>query len=328
MLLFVSAFLMACQSDGNSASSEETEPQVIKFAGVNPDSHPAMRAINEVFVPMVEENSDGQLTVEVYGNGQLGGERDVMEQTQMGQVQMTYLSPIYGSIYEPINILDLPFLFKDMDHVDAVLEGELGAEILDGLEETGLKGLAFMDNGSRQITNNVKEINTIEDLKGLKIRVPEAPISIANLSALGTNTVTVAFNELYSALQQGVVDGQENAYTTIAASKLSEVQKYVAETNHMFSAFTLLTNNDWFNELTPELQKVVEEAALETASFQKEIFREEEAANKQLILDEGMILSTPDLAPFIEASEVVYEEYYSEHPEYKELIEKIRAAGN
>lgn len=328
-------FLAACGNqaaesggDGTAEAGTDTEAQVITVAHLQPDSHPVHISFTEKLKPMIEENSEGQLKVEIYGGGQLGGERDVMEQTQAGQIHITHLSPILGTIYEPVNLTDLPYLFRDFDHVDQVLEGELGQEILDGMAaETGLRGIAFIDNGFRQITNSSREINSLEDVQGLSIRVPEAPISIANLEALGANVTTIAFNELYSALQQGVVDGQENAFTTAASGKFYEVQEYVAETNHMYGQNIILANDKWFTDLSPELQEVVTEAVKETARYHNELHRGQEAENKQLLVDNGMILTTPDLTEFREASEVVYQNFYQENPELEELVEEIRQLG-
>ncbi len=343
MLLAMSLLLVACgggsstpsnsdssnseSSEGNAGGEGEAKAQVIKFAAINNTSHPAVIAIAEKFKPMVEENSGGQLKVEIFDNAQLGGERDIIEQIQLGQVQMSYVSPVLGSVYEPVNLLDLPYLFSDYEHLDSVLDGELGQQILEGLPEVGLHGFSYMENGFRQITNSVKEINSLDDLKGLKIRVPEAPISVANLTALGANIVTMGFNELYSALQQGVVDGQENAYPTLAEKTLWEVQKYVAETNHMWGSFIVLGSEKWFQELSPELQQVVEEAAIEASKYQRELFREAQEKDKQALIDNGMTITTPDLAEFKEATNSVYEDFYQENPDLKDLVEEIRNAG-
>ena len=315
-------------SNTNDETNSEVEAQVITVAHQQPETHPVNISFTEKLEPMIEENSNGQLKVEIYGGAQLGGERDVMEQTQANQVQITHISPVLGSIYPPVNLTDLPYLFKDFDHVDSVLEGELGQQILEGMaEETGLRGMAFIDNGFRQITNNVREINSLSDLEGLKIRVPEAPISIENLSALGANVETISYDELYSALQQGVVDGQENAYTTAASGKFYEVQKYVAETRHMYGQNVILVNDQWFTNLSAELQEVVTEAIKETARYHNELHRGQEEENKQLLVDNGMILTEPDLTEFREASEVVYEKFYEENPDLKDLVEEIRSYG-
>ncbi|NEU32397.1 TRAP transporter substrate-binding protein [bacterium LRH843] len=314
-------------SDSNDQGNNE-KAQVIKIASVNNSTHPAVVAVREKFKPLVEENSGGKLKVEIFDNAQLGGERDTIEQIQLGQLQMAIASPVLGSIYKPINLLDLPYLFEDYKHLDTVLDGELGQEILDGLPEVGLHGFSYMENGFRQITNSVREINNLDDLKGLKIRVPEAPISVANLTAIGANVVTMSFNELYSALQQGVVDGQENAYPTLVEKKLWEVQDYVAETNHMWGAFVILGSEKWYQQLSPDLQEVVNQAAKEASLYQRELFRESQEADKQTLIDNGMTITTPDLTEFNEAANSVYEEFYKENPELAELVKKIRSMGD
>jgi tripartite ATP-independent transporter DctP family solute receptor len=268
--------------------------------------------------------SKSQHIIEVFDNAQLGGERDVLEQLQLGQIQMSYLSPVLGNVDPKINILDLPYLFKDYKHLDSVLDGDLGKEIIKDLPSKGIHGFAFMENGFREITNSKKPINTLDDLKGLKIRVPEAPISIANLKSLGTNVVTLAFPEVYSALQQGTVDGQENAYAVATSSKFYEVQKYVAETKHMWGSFVIVGSEKWYSKLSPDLQKVIQEAADETSKYERQIFREEEQKNKQELIDKGMKVTTPDLEPFRQATTPVYEDFFKKNPNLKDLVNKIR----
>jgi tripartite ATP-independent transporter DctP family solute receptor len=308
---------------GSAAEGKAGAVTTLKFSAINNAKHPAVRAINEKFKVLVEEKSKGTIKVEVFDNGQLGGERDVIEHLQLGTVQMAYVSPVLGNVEPKINILDLPYLFKDYAHLDKVLDGPLGQEILKDLPGKKLRGFAFMENGFRQITNGKKEINSPEDLKGLKIRVPEAPISIANLEALGANVVTMSFNELYSALQQQVVDGQENAYPTISSSKLYEVQKYVAETNHMWGAYIIVGSEKWFSSLSDDQKKIVQEAAIEASKYQRQLFREEQEKNKQNLIDKGMKVTTPDLEPFRALSSPVYEGFYKKNPQLKDLVQKI-----
>ncbi|GIP34328.1 TRAP transporter substrate-binding protein [Paenibacillus sp. J2TS4] len=316
-----------CGSNTSAAgkgTGSSGEVMTLKFSAINNAKHPAVRAINEKFKVLVEEKSNGAIKVEVFDNGQLGGERDVIEHLQLGTVHMAYVSPVLGNIDPKINILDLPYLFKDYAHLDSVLDGPLGQEILSDLPSKKLHGFAYLENGFRQVTNGKREINTPEDLKGLKVRVPEAPISIANLQALGANVVTLSFNELYSGLQQQVVDGQENAYPTINSSKFYEVQKYVAETNHMWGSFIIVGSEKWFAKLPDDQKKIIEEAAFETSKYQREIFREEQEKDKQTLMDNGMKVTTPDLEPFRALSAPVYEDFYQKNPQLKDLVERIR----
>jgi len=309
---------------GASPDAGSGDVTTIKFSAINNAKHPAVRALNEKFKVLVEEKSQGKMKVEVFDNAQLGGERDVIEHLQLGTVQMAYISPVLGNVDPKINILDLPYLFKDYAHLDSVLDGELGKEVLKDLPDKKLRGFAYLENGFRQVTNSKVEINSPKDLQGLKIRVPEAPISIANLKSLGANVVTMSFNELYSGLQQQVVDGQENAYPTINSSKFFEVQKYVAETNHMWGAFIIVGSEKWFSKLPDDQKKIIQEAADETSKYQRQIFREEVEKDKKTLIENGMKVTTPDLAPFRELSTPVYEDFYKKNPNLKELVQKIR----
>lgn len=313
--------LSACSNDSKVASDQKI---ILKFAGVNNSTHATIRAINEKFKPMVEELTDNKVEVQVFDNAQLGGERDLMEQLQVGSLQMAYISPVLASVEPAINVLDLPFLFKDESHVDLVVDGQIGKDLLKDLPSKGLVPLGYFENGFRVVTNSKKEINNINDIKGLKIRTPEAPISVSIFQSVGANVVTLSFGELYSALQQGVVDGQENAYNTVASSRLFEVQKYVAETNHMWGSFVILASNKWWASLDPTIQDAITKASAEASKYQRQIFRSETAGSKQKCLDNGMIATTPDMAAFEEATKPVYDNFVKQYPQYKDIIERIK----
>jgi tripartite ATP-independent transporter DctP family solute receptor len=307
---------------GQSLAAEKT---VLKFAGVNNTTHPCIRAINEKFTPVVKELSKGRIEVQVFDNSQLGGERDLMEQLQTGVLHMSYISPVLGAIDPAINVIDLPFLFNDETHVDEVLDSSIGLDLLQGLPSKGLIPLGYFENGFRVVTNSRRPINTLEDLKGLKIRTPEAPISVAIFSALGANVTPLSFAELYSALQQQVVDGQENAYNTVTSSRFFEVQKYVAETKHMWGCFVILASARWWNRLDQNLRDAIAEAAKQASRYQRDLFREQTAASKKMCLDAGMQDSTPDLTEFRKAVQVVYDDFLKSYPQYKPVVEQIRA---
>ena len=298
---------------------------VLKFAGVNNTSHPCIRAINEKFTPVVQELSKGRVDVQVFDNSQLGGERDLMEQLQTGVLQMSYISPILGAIDPAINVIDLPFLFNDESHVDKVVDSKIGLDLLKGLPDKGLVPLGFFENGFRVVTNSRRPINVLEDLKGLKIRTPEAPISVAIFSALGANVTPLSFAELYSALQQQVVDGQENAYNTVTSSRFFEVQKHVAETNHMWGCFVILASAKWWNRLDQDVKDAIAEAAKQASRYQRDIFRQQTANSKQQCIDGGIQVSTPDLAEFRKAVQPVYDDFFKSYPQFKPVVEQIRA---
>ncbi len=279
---------------------------------------------NDVFIPRVKELSNGRVIVNHFENDQLGVEIDRIEQTLLGTIQITYVSEASASINPKMNILPMPFLFRDEAHYDAVLDGPLGAKIVEDFPEYGLRPLGFFENGYRVITNSKKPINSLDDLKGLKIRVSQSEVPIALFTALGANTVAMSFGELYSALQTGTVDGQENAYNTITTSKLYEVQKYFADTNHMMGTFCIVANETWWQSLPDDIKEAVQTAAAETSAYQRKIFRERAMKDRQVLLDSGMQATTPDIAPFVAAASGVYDNFYAKYPAYKALVEEIR----
>ncbi|MCD8351647.1 MAG: TRAP transporter substrate-binding protein [Planctomycetaceae bacterium] len=296
----------------------------IGFGGVHADTYPTIRAINEKFIPVLKELAGEAITVNVFDNSQLGGERDLMEQMQAGILQMAYISPVLGSIDPAINILDLPYLFRDEKHVDMVLDGSVGLDVLKDLPAKGLIPLGYFENGFRMISNSKQPINELKDLQGLKIRTPEAPISVAILRALGANVTPLSFAELYSALQQGVVDGQENAYNTLPAQRFFEVQKYLAETSHMWGCFVILASAKWWNTLDDATQDMIRKASAEASVYQRKLFREQTSESKQACIDAGMEITTPDLTEFRAAVTPVYEDFFKEYPQYREVVEQIR----
>lgn len=317
-------------SNGASESTNKSSNEVyeIKIGGGHAPKSSLTICWNEVFVPRVEELSGGRIKATHFENDQLGVEVDRTEQTQLGTIHMTYVSEASAAINPKMNILALPFLFKDEAQYDKVIDGPIGEKIVEDFPKYGLRPLGFFENGYRVITNSNHPINSFDDVKGLKIRVSQSEIPIALFKAFGANTVAMSFGELYSALQTGTVDGQENAFNTIATSKLYEVQKYFAETNHMMGSFCIVANEEWWQSLPADIQEIIKTAADETSKYQREVFREQASADKQTLLDNGMKGTNPDMSEFATAAEVVYEQFYTRYPDYKALVEEIKAAGN
>lgn len=334
MMLTISCGKSDAQESYDASGSEVTQsvakekPKakvIIKFGGVNNSSHAAIRAINEKFKPRVEELTNGRVEVQVFDNAQLGGERDMMEQLQAGVLQMAYISPIFATVDPAINVMDLPFLFSGEEHVDKIIDGGIGMNLLKDLPSKGLYPLAFFENGFRVITNSRKPIVSLSDIKGMKVRTPEAPMSVAIFSALGANVTPLSFGELYSALQQKVVDGQENAYNTVASSRFFEVQKYVAETNHMWGAYVVMASNKWWNTLDADIKEAIQTASLEASVYQRELFRAQTADSKKMCVEGGMEVSEPNIQEFRQAVESVYEDFYEQYPQYKSIVEEIQS---
>ena len=329
-------FIACSRGSGSSASAPAASaaapaPAVkegefeLKIGGGHAPTSSLTICWNEVFVPRVEELSKKRIKVLHFENDQLGVEVDRTEQVQLGVIQMTYVSEAAASINPKMNIFPLPFLFRDEDHYDKVLDGPVGKKLVEDFPNYGLHPLGFFENGFRVITNSKRPVNSFSDMAGLKIRVSQSPIPIALFTAFGANTVAMSFGELYSALQTGTVDGQENAFNTVASAKLYEVQKYFAETNHMMGSFCIVASENWWKTLPRDMQEVIETAARETSAFQRKLYRDQVAVDKKTLLDNGMQGTAPDVTEFAKASEKVYADFFAKYPEYKALVDEIRA---
>lgn len=322
----IGALLTGCSANnGGSESAADTGgTYVMKIAHEYNDSNAIGRYFKESLIPEIEEKSGGRIQIQEFPNASLGSEVDLVGMAQMGEIAMCNMGETSASL-DPamVNIWCLPYLFESEEHWDEVVNGDLGEKIM-ALEGSGLKVVGFMENGFREITSN-KPIKSLADLKGLKIRTTKSEIMLSNFEHMGAAPISMGFTELFSALETGTVDAQENAYNTIASSKFYEVQKYVAVTNHVLSTQFIVASETWLNTLPQELQQVVYEACEKAQQYQHKLFREQTAADRQICLDNGMVETAPDLAAFEEAVQPVYEEFYNKYPDAKPIVEEIQA---
>ncbi|MDT0682317.1 TRAP transporter substrate-binding protein [Roseicyclus sp. F158] len=306
------------------ASAAEAQQRVVIATITSPTSHFGLGA--EAFFDTLEELSDGKFVGEQAPAGQLGGERDLIEGLQIGSVDMALISsgPL-GNFVPEAYAFDLPFLFRDYDHARAVLDGEIGQELLEKVNEQNLVGLAWGENGFRHVTNNVRPVLAPEDLDGLKMRTMENKVHMAAFTGLGASPTPMAFPELFGALQTGVVDGQENPVTVISASKFWDVQKYASLTGHVYSPAILLASPVLFDGLTEEEQGWFYEAAAAAVEANRAEVNRLEEAGVALMRENGMEVTTQiDKAPFARlAEEASYGVYTDEYG--SEMIERIKA---
>jgi len=292
-----------------------------------PDPENSYHATALKFKELLAKNTDVDLTI--FPQRQLGDDREMLEGIQNGLLEVTAatLGPI--SAFQPqVGLLELPFLYRNPEHLDAVLDGPIGRKLLDGLEKSGFKGLGFFDDGINNITNSKHPIHSAEDFAGLQMRTIEAPVRIAVMKSLGANPVPVAYSELYTALQSGVVDGQSNPNWVITARSLWEVQKYVSVTQHIWGGAALVMDLNLFNALSPEEQKAVLAAGQEACRYGRKTGRGAEAKHLQKAIDHGMIVDkNPDLDSMRKATASVYDGVYEEHPGWKPVIEEIKELG-
>ncbi len=278
------------------------------------------------FKELVEKGSNGNIKIQIFPQGQLGDDRAMLEGVQGGILELSAstLGPV--SAFQPlVDVMELPFLFQSMKHLDAVLDGKVGREILDTLEGSGFKGLGFFEDGINNITNSKRPIKSAADFKGLQMRTIESPMRVAIQKALGANPIPVAYAELYTALQTGVVDGQSNPNWVITANSLWEVQKYVTVTQHIWGGATLLMNLDKFNNLSPADQKMLLEAGIEACRYGRNKGREAEEMHLNKAVEKGMIVEkNADIESMRKATASISADVAAKSPERAAIIEKIK----
>jgi TRAP-type transport system periplasmic protein len=295
-ILFAASLIFVLAACGGKESSSETsgsssssgEVKTIRAGiGLN-DAHPQYKALLK-FKEIVEAETDGQIKVETYHSSQLGDDRAMTEALQIGSQEVTIPStaPIANFVPE-YSIFDFPFLFPSEEVADKVLDGEVGQKFLNMLEDQQLVGLAYWENGFRDVTNSKRAVATAADFKGLKLRTMENQVHLEAFKALGANPTPMALGELFTAMQQGTVDGQENPYATIHLQKFYEVQNHVSNTHHIYSPFVFLMSKSFYDGLTEEQQNIVKDAAVEAGKFNRELNREVNAESLSMLQEEGM----------------------------------------
>ena len=297
------------------------------FAHVLTEDTPNARAAVR-FKEEVEAKSDGRIEVNIRPAAQLGGDVEIIEQTQMGLVHISI--PPTGNLAnfnEKMYLFDLPFLLSDNEAMKRVLDGEVGTELLGTLGGNNLHGIAMWGAGFRHMTNNVRPISGPEDLNGIKMRTLQAPTILSTYRAYGANPTAMAYVEVYNGLQQGVVEGQENPLANINSMRFHEVQKYMTLTGHAYHTYAAVMNKQAWESLPEDLQTVVEEAMIVGRDAAREYTNEDEARILDAIKDQIEIqeLSKEGRAAFIEASKPIYDEF---RPKVSpELMDKALAAS-
>ncbi|MFC3417927.1 TRAP transporter substrate-binding protein [Salinicoccus hispanicus] len=318
ILLFLGLTALLLSGCGGSTKAEDVT--VLRMGHIQSESHTWHKG-SEEFARLVEEKTNGSVKVDIYPSSTLGSDRDLLEGMQIGSVDFALVAGVMSNFYEPYAILELPYLFEDQDHLEAFLYGEEGQKLKDEtLEATGIRGLEFWLRGPRELTSNVK-VETPEDLRGLKIRVPNIEASVKGWQAMGANPTPMNFGEVYSSLQTGVIDAQENPLSFSTNARIHEVQDYLVMTDHVFGYVQLLTSEKMFEKLTAEEQQAVEEAATEATEYQNELVLEEDEVAKQSFLDEGVEIVEVDTEPFMELVQPVHDELADKYG--RELYDSI-----
>lgn len=315
-------------NENEQKSPEETAEVKIIRAGIGlNDQHPQYLGLLK-FKEIVEERTDGAIIVETYHSGQLGDDRTMTEGLQLGTQEVTIPStaPLANFIPE-FSIFDFPFLFPDEAVADAVLDGEVGQSLLEMLPDQNLIGLSYWENGFRNLTNSKRAVASAADFDGLKIRTMENDLHLEAFRALGANPTPMAFTELFAAMQQGTVDGQENPYATIYLQKFAEVQSHVSNTNHIYSPFVFLMSKTFYDGLSSEQQQTVRDAAVEAGLYQRELNREANEKYLSSLIEEGMVyteISAEARAELVEIVQPVLDKYADKIG--KDLVDRVYKA--
>ena len=275
-----------------------------------PDGH-YVQGLQEM-QKLLEEYSNGEMTLDIYPNSALGGESDMMDSVSMGTQEMCLVStgpiPSFSSATSNWSVLDLPYLFKNAEQAYEVLDGEVGQKLLAELDGTGIKALGFWENGFRDLTNNTKEIATPADLAGMKIRTMENNVHMATYRTLGAMPSALPWGEIFSALQQKTVDGQENPLAIILTAKVYEVQKYISMIDLFYSPCVLMVNEDIYNGLTDEQRDAFDRAAEGGKEAERRISQELASTARASMEAEGVVFTDVDQSVWVEATKSVYDD--------------------
>jgi TRAP-type transport system periplasmic protein len=331
-LLFLSACGSNATQGGTKSNNHGIQERIIKAGiGLNED-HPEGQGLLR-FKEIVEKKSGGKLKVQTYFSATLGDDLKMTEALQSGTQEITIpsTSPLVGIVKE-FGILDFPFLFNTAEEADAILDGPIGKKLLEKLPEHRLIGLAYWENGFRNVTNSKHPINTIDDFKGLKLRTMQNQVHIDAFKKLGANPTPMAFSEVFTALESKTVDGQENPLATIKSNKYYEVQDYLSLTKHVYTPFVFLVSKKFWDSLSPEEQKILQDAAVEAGKYQRELSRQEDKKALEELKKTGIKInevSNGERKKMEEAIKPIIDKYAKEFGEdlvnemYSEL-EKIR----
>ena len=317
---FLILFLLFCAV----SCKEDDKHKSLKLSHSLGLSHPVHQAL-EFFAERVREKSDGQLEIEIYPSSQLGSERESLELLQIGSLAMTKVSSAVMENFSPqLKVFGYPYIFRNREHRYQVFDSPLGKDLLAEGEQYWLKGLTYFDAGSRSFYTKETPIETPEDLEGLKIRVMPSPTAINLIKSLGGSPTPVSWGELYTSLQQGVVDGAENNLPSFYSSKHYEIAKYFSVDEHTSIPDILVISTLVFNDLSPQEQEWLLESADEAAVKQRELWEQAEKEALAAIKEAGVRVIYPEKDLFKEESENLIADLKDEDPELYSLIQKIK----
>ncbi|MFZ5558307.1 MAG: TRAP transporter substrate-binding protein [Pseudomonadota bacterium] len=302
------------------------EPIELKFGHVG-EPGSLFAASAEEFAKRANARLGDKAKVVVFGSSQLGGDKELLQKLKLGTVDFALPSTVMSSEVDAFGLFEMPYLVKDRNHMKKIEKDVVWPMLAPKVEAKGLKIIAVWENGYRHITNSKRPINTPEDLKGIKLRVPEGKWRVKMFQAYGANPSPMKFSEVFTALQTGVMDGQENPFTQIYSAKFQEVQKYLSLSGHVYTPAYVTVGKKKWDSLPADVRKILEDTARETQAFVYETAAKAETDLLEKLKAAGMQVNTPDKDAFIAASKPVYDEFGAEVKGAKEMIEKAIALG-
>lgn len=278
------------------------------------------------FAACVNEAMSDAVEVQTFGSSQLGKDKELLQKLKLGQVDLSLPSSIMSSVDDAFGIFEMPYIIKDRDHMRRV-QGELMETFQSAANANGYHIVGLAENGFRNITNNVRPINVPSDLDGIKLRTPNGVWRLKMFQEYGANPTPMAFSDVFTALQTGVIDGQENPYAQIASAKFQEVQKYLSVTGHVYTPAYILMSKKAFDGMDAEMQTGLIDCANQTQDFTYEKAAELETSLLKVIEDAGVAVNTADKQAFIDASASIYEQFGAEVDGGAEMIETVLGLG-
>lgn len=321
---FVTTTVAALLATASLAAAQDCEI-TLRSSDTHPDGYPTVEGV-KAMAAEVREKTEGRICIEVFPSAQLGEEKDTIEQTQFGVIDMVRASfGTFNDIVPVTQTFSLPYLFRDVDHMHAVMDGPIGEEIAADFAERDLIVLAYYDGGARSFYNSQRPITSIEDLAGMKIRVIQNDVFVDMMAALGASATPMPYGEVYSAIQTGVIDGAENNFPSYDSSGHYEVAKHYTLDEHLMVPELVAMSKTAWDKLSPEDQAILREAARNSATTQRQLWAEAEKASEERVLAAGaQIVRDIDKQPFVDAMAPVYEKYAAS-PETADLVDRIRA---
>lgn len=306
--------LAGCGSSGSTASSGgDSDDQIVITVGHTSQTsepyHLGLLAMQE----KLDELTNGRVKLDIHANSELGGEREMLEAVQAGNLQMCVAPTAQLSNFdESFKVFDLPYLFQSREHAYKVWDSDIGTQIAETLPQKNMRLLTYYEAGVRHLMTTKKAVNSMDDLKGLKVRTVENEIHIAAWKAFGANLTPMAYNELYTGLEQGTVDGAEAANTNYYSQAFYEVSKNWATIGWLIMGCGLVVNEEWFSNLDEETQQAITEAAVYSATVERDEYKQLDDECYQKLVDAGVNITEPDTEPFKQVAQTVWEEYADE----------------